>query len=460
MKAEDEQFPLRQTQSVQGDTQLWNWAQNAPLGARQNLYMPASEAELQQRVASHNGKIRVIGSRLAPGRMLNISDDRDLLLDLSQLSGLLAQSDNSVTFAAATPLHEVYQTLTRMGRMLASSPGVIDIQTLAGAMATGTHGQGLQQSSLADEALSIRMVLADGTIREFDRQHPWFGAAQVALGALGVVTAVTLKTIPSQIYTCFKNAVSASTLESDLYDWNQNYALSKAWWFVDDDQMHVWCARTATADEQQTYQLNLGELVKQPDSDSSLNNTIEQTLEHMHNDTQIRGEGGKQFKTVTRFKDFSDVTGDIYQVFCRGIAVPQINVEIGIPLARAAEVISRIKSWYARHHPHMHYPIILRCTGPSTAWLSPAYQQATCFFGFVVYYADDGTLSEEGCHFLREVEKLLAQAGGRPHWGKYYHQPLYQWQQVYPQWNAFRDVRRQLDPSGKFSNHYLAQLFD
>lgn len=460
METDDKLFPLRNTRSTESDTQVWNWAQNARLGDRRRVCRPESEAELQQLIASHSGNIKVLGSRLSPGRMLQADDDQTMLLDVSLLSGLLDADSHSVTFAAATPLSEVYRKLTEMGRMLASSPGVISIQTLAGAMATGTHGQGLQQSSLADEALSIRMVQADGTVTEFDRQHPWFGALQVALGSLGVVTAVTLKTQPSRIFTCFKNAVSAASLESDLYQWNENYALSKAWWFVDDNQMHIWCAREATAEEQQVYRLNAGALVKQPDSNSSLNHTIEQTLEHMHNDTQIRGEGGKQFKTVTRFKDFSDVTGDIYQIFCRGIAVPQINVEIGIPLARAAEVISKIKRWYAANHPHMHYPIILRCTGPSTAWLSPAYQQATCFFGFVVYYADDGTLSQDGIHFLSEVEKLLAAEGGRPHWGKYYDPQLYHWRENYPQWDAFRDVRQQLDPQRKFSNRYLSQLFD
>ena len=460
MEPDNKRFPLRHPQLPDNDESVWNWAQNAQLGARSRVHSPASEAELQTLVANHQGHIRILGRRLAPGRMLNIDHQQDLLLDISQLSGLLASDANSVTFAAATPLSEVYQTLTEMDRMLASSPGVIAIQTLAGALATGTHGQGMQQSSLADEALTIRMVLANGEIAEFDRQHPWFGAVQVGLGTLGIVTAVTLKTLPWQIYTCFKKAVSADTLESDIWHWNKHYALSKAWWFVDDNQMHVWCAREASSKEQQAYRLNHRDPVKQENQDDSLNDTIEQTLEVMHNDTQIRGEGGRQFKTVTRFKDFSDITGDIYQLFCRGIAVPQINVEIAIPLDRTADVIGKIKSWYAENHPHMHYPIILRCTGPSSAWLSPAYQQETCFFGFVVYYADDGTLSPEGCHFLSEVEKLLAAEGGRPHWGKYYHQPLYHWRDCYPQWDAFREVRRQLDPQGKFSNRYLAQLLD
>jgi len=191
-----------------------------------------------------------------------------------------------------------------------------------------------------------------------------------------------------------------------------------------------------------------------------MNETIEQTLEHMRSDTKIVDENGKPFRTVTRFKDFSDVTGDVYQVFCRGIATPQINVEIGIPLARAGEVIRKIKDWHSETQPHMHYPIILRCTGPSESWLSPSYGADTCFFGFVVYYAEDGSLSEEGVSFLQAVEKILAAEGGRPHWGKYFDEALYNWPEIYPQWQAFRQAREILDPQQKFTNAFTAELFE
>jgi FAD/FMN-containing dehydrogenase len=453
-------YPLRQTHIKPDDDALWNWAQNAQIGRRQQVHRPASEAELQKLLRESRGQIRVIGSKLSPGRMLHVADD-DVLLDLSALSGQLASDEESVTFGGATPLEQVYRSLTEMNRMLASSPGVIAIQTLAGAMATGTHGQGLQQSSIADEALAIRMVLADGSVREFVRGEADFPAAQVSLGALGIVTAVKLRTQPFRIFTCHKNAVSADTLEEDLLRWNNDYPLSKAWWFVDDNLMHVWNAHEASAEEREHYEAQGRQVVEhEGEVDESLNDTIDQTLAHMHRDTQIEGKGGKQFRTVTRFRDFTDVTGDIYQLFCRGIAVPQINVEIGVPLAKTPAIIRRIKQWYAENRPHMHYPIILRCTGASSAWLSPATDQPTCFFGFVVYYADDGSLSQEGLHFLTEVEKLLAEEGGRPHWGKYYDEERYNWREIYPKWDAFRALRSQLDPQGRLGNDYITPLFD
>lgn len=453
-------YPLRNTSHTEADASLLNWAQNSVVGQRQQLHQPQNEAALQQLLRDSHGKVRVLGSRLSPGRMLCVQPD-DVLLDLSALRGVLAQDAESVTFAAGTPMQEVYDTLTGMDRMLASAPGVIAIQTLAGAMATGTHGQGLQQSSLADEALRIRMVLADGSVREFVRGEADFPAAQVSLGSLGIVTAVTLRTGPFRLFSCHKFAASADTLEQDLPAWNTQHAMSKAWWFVDDNLMHVWNADEASAEDTQAWYANQREVIEHGDNaDSSLNDTIDQTLAHMHRDTQIHGKGGKQFRTVTRFRDFTDISGDIYQLFCRGIAVPQINVEIGVPLAQTPQIIRKIKAWYAENKPHMHYPIILRCTGASEAWLSPSHQQPTCFFGFVVYYADDGSLSQEGLHFLSEVEKLLAAEGGRPHWGKYYDPQRYAWREIYPQWDAFRAVREQLDPHHRFSNDYVTALFD
>ncbi|MGB9096753.1 D-arabinono-1,4-lactone oxidase [Erwinia sp.] len=459
MTSENRGYPLRKPHPA-ADGKVWNWAQNATLGEKSAVCAPGSEAELQTLVAASQGKIRVMGSKMSPGRMLELVEKGDTLVDLSQLRGLIALTDDSATFAGGTPLHEVYEILSGIGRMLPASPGVIASQSLAGALSTGTHGQGLQQSSIADEALSLRLVLADGSIAEYDRDHKWFPAVQLGLGSLGVLTQVTLRTQPSLVYTCFKNAVTADTLEQDLLDWNQNYALSKAWWFPNENQVHVWAAREANEEEIALYRDNNEDLVKQEETSDAMNQTIDQTLEHMRSDTKIVDENGKPFRTVTRFKDFSDVTGDVYQVFCRGIATPQINVEIGIPLAKTGEVISKIKAWHAETQPHMHYPIILRCTGPSSSWLSPSYGQDTCFFGFVVYYAEDGSLSEEGVNFLRAVEEVLAAEGGRPHWGKYFEAPLYDWAALYPHWADFEEVREALDPRHKFDNAFTAALFD
>ena len=453
-------YPRRQPELIGEDIRLRNWARNATLGRPGSVSAPNTEPQLRSFLATTTGRVRMIGSRMSPGRLLELNGQGGSLLDLREFKGLLSITDDTATFAGATPLADVYAVLSSHGKMLPSSPGVIASQTLAGSLATGTHGQGLQQSSIADAALMIRMVLADGSVEEFDRDHPWFSAVQVGLGSLGVITEVTLRTRPSPVYTCRKTAISADDLEDDLETWNRDNALVKAWWFPQEGQVQVWAAAEATDDEVERYRAGGSELLEHATTSDAMNDTVDQTLRHLRDDIKVVDENGKPFRTVTRFRDFTDVTGDIYQVFCRGIATPQINVEIGIPLALAGGMIKKIKDWHAETQPRMHYPVILRCTGPSDAWLSPSHGQDTCYFGFVVYYSEDGSLSEEGESFLRAVEKLLAADGGRPHWGKYFDESLYDWPALYPQWEAFRRVREALDPHHRFANDFTTALFD
>lgn len=437
---------------------VYNWARNSVLAPESSLLTASTEAEVSSLLASRPGRVRIVGSRMSSGRLLSPADG-EVLLDVRALRGLLASGEDWATFAGGTTLQEVYDVLAETGRELPASPGVIAEQTLAGALATGTHGQGLRQSSIGDTVLSMRLVLADGTAEDFDADHPWFGALQLGLGALGVVTAVTLRTVPSRILTCAKGATSAETLEDDLLAWNHDHELSKAWWFPDDERVHVWTAREATPAEAEEHRAGGGQLVERAERSAAMNEAVDTALAHMRADTRIVDAQGKPFRTVTRFKDFSDVTGDMYQVFMRGIATPQINVEIGVPLDRAPAVVEKLRAWHAETNPHLHYPIILRSTGPSRAWLSPSNGQDTCYFGFVVYYAEDGSLSAQGAQFLVDVEKLLAAEGGRPHWGKYYDADLYDWRALYPRFDEFAAVRDALDPERVFCNAFVDTLF-
>jgi FAD/FMN-containing dehydrogenase len=455
-------YPLRSTELNDEDGHLWNWARNFKVGLCQQIRRPQTEEQLRNIIAAHPGRIRTVGSRLSSGQLLCGSEPDDLLIDLTAMTGVLDIGEDTITVAGGTLIEVIVATLTRRGRMLACSPGVIAIQTIAGAISTGTHGQGLGQASIADEVMAIRLVLADGSVRVISRADPEFPALQVGLGAFGVITAVTLRTVPLQIFTCRKDAVSAEQLESDLLLWNESFAFSKAWWFIDDNVVHVWNAHQAAPEQENRYWRGGAQLIEHDAGDTRLNDTIDSTLQQMRRDTQLarlRADTGDQFRTVTRFKDFTDVTGDINQVFCRGIAVPQINVEIAIPLERAAIAIRRFRDWYRTNKSHMHYPVILRCTGASSAWLSPAFGQRTLFFGFVVYYADDGTLSPGGLEFIDEAERFLATEGGRPHWGKYFDPGLYDWESIYPKWSQFRALRAQFDPEGKFSNDHIGGLF-
>ena len=321
-------YPHRRIPRPGDDLRLRNWAGNTRLAHSGAVVTPADENELRAYLRTDPKRVRVIGSRMSSGRLLTAHADGGMLIDLSRLRGALAWTDDTATFAGGTPLQQVYDELSDRGRMLPATPGVIAEQTLAGALATGTHGQGLGQSSIADAAESIRLVLADGSVAEFDQADPRFPAVQLGLGCLGVTTAVTLRTQPSVVYTCRKQAVSADSLATDLIGWNEESALVKAWWFPQDNQVQVWSARPADTADLSAYQAAGGELLAHAaTTGAGMNDTIERTLSTLRDDVRADADGGKPLRTVARFADFTDVTGDVYQVFCRGIATPQINVD-------------------------------------------------------------------------------------------------------------------------------------
>jgi len=107
----------------------------------------------------------------------------------------------------------------------------------------------------------------------------------------------------------------------------------------------------------------------------------------------------------------------------------------------------------------MHYPFILRATGSSTAWLSPAYGQPVCYIGFLVYLSEDSyKANTERLQCLKDIEAVLAKHGAIPHYGKFMTTSRYDFPTLLPKWNQFRRLRTQLDPKGLFLNDYLTDL--
>ena len=121
---------------------LFNWSRTNPLGALDQVWRPKHRDELQALLREHPArKLRLIGSGLSfePIHSVYAEGHQALLVDLHHLRGPLSKTEHTVTYQAGTPLDTVYGDLIAMERMLPASPGVIGIQTLGGALSTGTH---------------------------------------------------------------------------------------------------------------------------------------------------------------------------------------------------------------------------------------------------------------------------------------------------------------------------------
>ena len=446
---------------------LFNWSRTNPLGALDQVWRPPTRDELQQLLREYpERKLRLIGSGLSfePIHSVYAEGSQALLVDLHHLRGQLDKTADTVTYLAGTPLDTVYADLIAMDRMLPASPGVIGIQTLGGALSTGTHGQGLHQSALCDAVAALTVMLASGDIIRVDRTDPRFGAFVMGMGMLGILLDVTLNTVPNRIMRCTKFTTDYPFLLEHNERLNREHAFVKSWWFAWTGESHIWLVDPASDDEVARYRAGGSEpLVLEGDMDErmnlALNATIDATLQKMARDTKDEARAGEHFETVRRFKDASDLVGNVYQILCKGIPAPQINCEVAVPLERMGEALEILQAWQEANPGVLHYPFILRCTGPSVAWLSAAHDKSVCWIGFLVYLAADGTFVGGSMEQMRELQQLLVPLGGIPHFGKHLAMDLYDFPALLPRWHDFLALKRELDPHGRFENRWLGDLF-
>ncbi|MCK2069623.1 D-arabinono-1,4-lactone oxidase [Aeromonas caviae] len=446
---------------------LFNWSRTNPLGALDQVWRPTTRDELQQLLRKYpERKLRLIGSGLSfePIHSVYAEGSQALLVDLHHLRGQLDKTADTVTYLAGTPLDTVYADLIAMDRMLPASPGVIGIQTLGGALSTGTHGQGLHQSALCDAVAALTVMLASGDIIRVDRTDPRFGAFVMGMGMLGILLDVTLNTVPNRIMRCTKFTTDYPFLLEHNERLNREHAFVKSWWFAWTGESHIWLVDPASDDEVARYRAGGSEpLLLEGDADSAmnaaLNTTIDATLQKMARDTKDEARAGEHFETVRRFKDASDLVGNVYQILCKGIPAPQINCEVAVPLERMGEALAILQAWQEANPGVLHYPFILRCTGPSVAWLSAAHDKSVCWIGFLVYLAADGTFVGGSMEQMRELQQLLVPLGGIPHFGKHLAMDLYDFPALLPRWHDFLALKRELDPHGRFENRWLGDLF-
>ncbi len=446
---------------------LFNWSRTNPLGALDQVWRPKNRDELQALLREYPArKLRLIGSGLSfePIHSVYAEGSQALLVDLHHLRGQLAKTADTVTYQAGTPLDTVYGDLIAMDRMLPASPGVIGIQTLGGALSTGTHGQGLHQSSLCDAVEALTVMLANGDIIEVDRTDPRFGAFVMGMGMLGVLLDVRLRTVPNRIMRCTKFTTDYPFLLEHNERLNREHGFVKSWWFAWTGESHIWLVDPASEEEEARYRAGGSEpLLLEEGVDgamnAALNDTIDATLQKMARDTKDEARAGEHFETVRRFKDASDLVGNVYQILCKGIPAPQINCEVAVPLERMQEALEILQHWQERNPGALHYPFILRCTGPSEAWLSAAHGKSVCWIGFLVYLAADGTFVGGSMEQMRELQQLLVPLGGTPHFGKHLAMDLYDFPALLPRWHDFLALKRELDPHGRFENRWLGELF-
>lgn len=340
----------------------------------------------------------------------------DVLLSLEHLVGLVRADPEGLRarLLPGTDLEHVGRDLAAHGLAM-ENLGDVNYQALAGALATGTHGTGRRFGNISTTLVGGRLVTGTSSVVAFgeDAATPdddLLRAARVSLGSLGVLTSVTLRVVPAMQLHRMNWCVHI--------DW-----VLEHWDGLVDENRHMdvyWYPRSDLA---QVRMLN--EPGTEPD------------LQPRHGELR------------------ADVMGPGHEVIPNQRELRFDEMEYMLPATAALdcfrEARKRIKD---RHRQQVGWRVLMRTVAADDSMLSNCYGRPTTTIALL----QNNTLPHE--EYFADMEPLLQAHGGRPHWGKKHTMAAARLAPLFPEWDAFHRLRRELDPAGVFMNDYLTRLFE
>jgi FAD/FMN-containing dehydrogenase len=415
------------------------------------------------------------------------------------------------TAEAGCPLRVLNAELLARGLSLANM-GDIQVQTVAGAIQTGTHGTGRDTGGMAAQVAGLELVLADGTIvtcsaDSRDALAPsgsspgpsgsvppspgsvppspgsvppspgsvppspgsvppspapaspapapatsapaglppgLFDAARVGLGALGILTAVTFRVVPSFLLEAREEPMRWSEVISRLDELTSANEHFEFYWFP-----HTEGCLTKRNNRSAGPPRPLPRMRYLLD-DEFLSNTVFGAtcrLGHLVPAVikPVNAVAGKALGSRT----YVDAA---YRVFTSPRRVRFKEQEYAIPRESLASVLAEVRALFARRDWRISFPIEVRVTPGDDPWLSTAYRRDSAYIAIHVFHASPHQ------EYFRDVEAVMIAAGGRPHWGKMHTVGAEYLRQAYPKHGDFVALRDELDPERRFGNAYLAQV--
>jgi L-gulono-1,4-lactone dehydrogenase len=368
------------------------------------------------------------------------------MIDLCALSGVVDadRASGLVKVRAGTVLAELNEELHRLGLAM-ENLGDIDRQTVAGAISTGTHGTGARLRNLSAQVEAVEIVTAAGEVRELDGSQPdLLRAARVGVGALGAISAVTLRCVPAFVL----ERVDFPQPRDEVLDSFEERAMAND---------HFELFTFPYADSALVLERNRVEGPPRPrgrfaaylndivlenwalEALSATGRALPRAIPRLSRLAAFLASGGK---TVDR----SD------RVFASERRVRFTEMEYGVPREHGPEAARRVIEWVRANRYQVFFPIEMRVAAGDDALLSPSHERDTAYIAVHQYRG------MEWRPYFEAVEEIMREYGGRPHWGKRHFQTAETLAPLYPRWDAFRAARDELDPGRVFANEYASRV--
>jgi len=372
------------------------------------LARPKDEAEL----------VAAVRAAAADGRGLRVAGTGHSFTPLVATDGTLVSLDDcqgvleidraraQATVRAGTKLHALGEPLLAAGLAMRNM-GDVDVQALAGAVSTGTHGTGPSLSNVSSQVVGARLVLASGEMLELDagRDRERLDAARVSLGLLGVFSTLRLQLVPA--YKLHER-VWRTGIEECLAELGADVAARRHyefWWYPHKD----YAERKALAPTDAA-----------PES--------------------VAGRKGERIDWSSR------VLPSVRELKFN-------ELEYSVPAAAGPECFRAVRARMKSRWPDVVWPVEYRTLASDSAWLSTAHARDSV----AISLHQDARLDPDA--FFADCEPIFTAHGGRPHWGKLHTRRTGDLAALYPRFADFQSLRRELDPRAVFTNPYLRGLF-
>lgn len=429
-----------------GRTRWRNWSGSVSCAPRETV-APGSIAELARTVGEHGRagrRLRVVGSGHS---FTPLAQTDDTLLRMDGLRGITSfDADRGlVTVLGGTPLKQLGDALLERG-VAQENLGDIDVQTITGAISTGTHGTGVRFGTLATQVAGLTLVSAAGEVVEVtpESDPDLFKAAQVSLGALGIIAAVTLRVVPAKRLRYQTRRERLDSLLSHLDEYKRDNSHFEFFWFP----YTKWAqAKFTNETDAQPTSANLWTEFNRVVLENGVFWAFSEISRLAPASSALMCKASAWGIASTSAVDYS------HRLYATPRAVRFQEMEYNIPAQHFAEALAEIEAVINRKRFAVNFPVECRFVKGDDIWLSPAYQRESAYIAVHMY---QGMPYEA---YFRAVEEIFQRYEGRPHWGKLHTLRADTLATRYPHWQDFLRVRAALDPSGVFLNDYLRQLF-
>lgn len=392
---------------------------------------------------SNKKKIRVFGSKTSSSSLNNTND---ISLNLDNYQGIIHidKANYLVTVKSGTKLYKLTKILAKNDLAL-ENLGDFNKQSIAGAIATATHGSGIYLGILSTQVVGIKFINGLGKEIYCSRKEKpeLFKCMQVSLGTLGIVTEITLSCIDKYRVKLDKFSEKISDVLANINDYNANNRNFELLWFpYTNNTLTKYSNITNFKADRSTFYNFI--------NDHILENYMFSLMCNLTKWFPNLRFSFSKFMTLflldsTRVKQYEDI-------YITPKNFKFNEMEYSVPIDAYQDAMKDVIKLVNSKKYKVFFPIQNRFVAQDNIYLSPCYKRVSAYISCHVFKGKDYH------NYFKDLEEIFTAYEGRPHWGKIHYKKSDYFKKVYPMFEKFNQKREEHDPNNIFLNEYLKEI--